>query len=287
MFASEHTRLINRFIGLCKNTTKWPSILADSGYEIQLIEQNINLKTAEKIKPDVVAFSNRLNHTIVTDCKSGNNIDLDQDKKYSQLESDDLKFYVTTHDKNQLKHTVCYSDTEQNHNNLKPYTKFPFITFNRQSIDGDGDFGATQLNRVLCTSISLVGMYEPTGYYPFSPEDENSVIAPHVLRGLVSYLVQKGQKERPAILAPSTASDILQIIHPLHDKIETRHKEHLVKIIGLIITQCMKTYPNFNEQITKIERGEFNPGTFRSLAKSCEEIAQEYESQKKITDEYD
>jgi len=136
--ASEHTRLINKFIGLCKKTAKWPTILFDLGYDVQLIEQSISLKSAQKITPDVVAVSEKLLHAVVTDCKGGNNIDGEQDAKYQELVPDDLKFHVTIHAPDQLRHSVCYVDNRSNHSQLEPHTELPFITFGDDAVQGVG-----------------------------------------------------------------------------------------------------------------------------------------------------
>lgn len=285
MTASEHTRLINKFIGLCKDTIQWPNILSELGYEVQLIEQTINLKSAQKISPDVVAVSRKLLHAIITDCKSGNNINNEQDLRYLELVSDDLKYHVTVHDTNQLKHTVCYVDNHTNHSQLEPHTTFPFITFSDDAIQGQRDFGIKQLNEILCDSISLEGMREPTGYYPFSPDDEDYVIAPHVLRGLISYVMMKGRTIQPQINDPATALEILKLIHP-YNVIYSRHRDSLIKKIETMINIFMKSSKEFNEQVSKIERSEHKTSTLQSLVKICESLITRYESQRHITDKF-
>ena len=287
MFSSEHTRLINKFIGLCKDTMKWPSILSDLGYNVQLIEQIISIKkTAEKIKPDVVAVSNKYNHAIVVDCKSGKNIDVDQDKRYQNIESSDLTYYVTVHDKNRLSHCSCYVDNESNHTVIKPYASLPLVTFYKECIEGEGDFKLKQLNDTLCKKISLTGMYEPSSFYPFSPDDEDYQIVPHVLRGLISYLSRKGLKTRPVIQSTQTYSDILEVIHPFYANIEINHREQLTNKIEKMISMFIKSNEKFKEQISKIEKGDLHPATFKSLAEICEGIISDFEKQRKITEDY-
>ncbi len=284
MPASDHTRLINKLIGLCRDTVKWPKTLFDLGYDVQLIEQTISLKSAQKVSPDVVAVSGRLLHAIVADCKSGDNIDNGQDARYQELESDDLRHWVTVHDTNQLKHVVCYVDNDTNHAGLEPHTGFPFITFGQDEIRGQGDFGIRQLNEKLCEPVSLEGMREPTGYYPFSPDDEDYVIAPHILRGLMSYLTRRGHKTRPKIKDPATPTEILKLMHP-HDLISSRHSGSLTKKIEVMINIFMRCR-KFREQVLKIEKGDHSTPTLRSLDKICEVLITEYESQKKITDAF-
>lgn len=270
---------------MCKNTIKWPTLLFDLGYDAQLIEQTINLKSAQKINPDVVAVSNKHLHALVTDCKSGNNIDTEQDSRYSELSSDDLKYYVTIHDPKQLTYTMTYVDNNSNHSNLQSHTKHSFITFTDENIMGTGEFGYKELNEKLQTPTSLLDMREPTGYYPFSPNDEDYVIAPHVLRGLISYLVMKGKKTHPQINDPSTPLEILKLIHP-YDLVSTRHKEQLLKKIESMIGIFMKSSVEFNEQVSKIEKEEYSIATLRSLVQICQGLIDDYESQKKITDNF-
>lgn len=258
---------------------KWPSILFDLGYDVQLIEQTINLGSAQKIIPDIIAVSDKLLHAIVADCKSGNSVNREQDDRYKELALGDLKRVVTVHDPNRLRHAACYVDNHANHDKLKPHTTLPFITFGDDSIRGCGDFGNKQLNEKLCSSISLKGMGEPTSYYPFSPEDDDYVIAPHVLRGMISYFMQKGRKVPPT----ASASEILKLIHP-YNSLSSRHRNHLTKKIQNMIAIFIKGNAEFNEQISKIEGGDFNPSTLQSIKKICDDMIAKYERQKRITD---
>lgn len=184
MLASDHTRLINRFIGLCTNTDKWPSTLRDVGYKVQLIEQTLKLRSSVTVVPDVVAVSNQLHHILVVDCKGGKNIISDQDKRYAQLTSDVLFRFVDVHEPLKFNHKFCYADTQTHHANLKSHTEHPFITFDTRTIKGEGDFGEQQTNMILQQTISLDDMHEPTNFYPFSHSDNNDIIAFYVLQGL-------------------------------------------------------------------------------------------------------
>ena len=133
--ANEHTRLINRVIGLCQDAAYWPNVLHSLGYAVQLIEKTISLRSSsQKVTPDVVAVSNRLVHAMVIDCKSGTNINQDQDSRYESLEPYDLAYHVTVHDPTRLTHIVCYADSIANHKSLEPYTKLPFITFGPDAV---------------------------------------------------------------------------------------------------------------------------------------------------------
>lgn len=283
MGASEHTRLVNRVMGLCKDTARWPSVLHDLGYAVQLVEQTISLReSSQKITPDVVAVSNRLVHAMVIDCKGGANIDPDQDGRYESLESRDLTYHVTVHDPNRLTHIACYADGVVNHESLEPHTRLPFITFGPDAVSGKRDFGNSQVNDSLCKPISLKGMLEPTGYYPFSPEDKDSAIIPHVLAGLLSYLVQRGRETPSAVTDAAVAEAVLRIIHPFHEQISSRHRQSLTQKIKLMIDVCKNGSSEFRQQLAKIEEGKAGHNTMQSLHRICEDLISKYTRQKLI-----
>lgn len=196
-----------------------------------------------------------------------------------------MKYYITIHDTNQLTHIITYIDNHLNHPNLQPFTQHSFITFGNDNIHSTNDFGYKELNEKSKNPITLSEMREPTGYYPFSPNDEDYVIAPHVLRGFISYLVMKGKKTAPQIKDPQTYVEILKLIHP-YNLVSTRHNEQLLKKIEYLIDVFMKSSIEFSEQILKIEKNEYSSATLRSLVKICQKLIEDYESQKKITDNF-
>lgn len=283
MSISEHTRLVNKVIGLCKNTARWPSILHDLGYAVQLIEQTVSLqKSAEKITPDVVAVSNKLVHAMVIDCKSGKNIDRDQNCKYESLEPHDLIYHITVHDPNRLTHVACYADVATNHQFLEPHTTLPFLTFDLDTMKGQRNFGKKEVDEKLCRPVSLKEMLEPTGYYPFSPDDEDSSIIPHVLAGLISYLVQRGRETSSIGTDSVIAEEIFKIIHPFHEQISSQHRKNLTRKIKLMIDACKNGNSEFKQQLAKIKDGKASPNTMESLRRICEELINKYTKQKMI-----
>lgn len=287
MDASEHTRLVNKVIGLCKNDIKWPNVLHDLGYDVQLIEKTIPLQRSppETITPDVVAVSNRLLHALVIDCKSGTNIKSDQDRRYESLECDDLTHHVSVHDSNQLTHVVCYVDGESNHESLESHTRLPFITFGLEEVRGRRDFGRQEVNDELHEGVSLNGMDEPTGYYPFSPDDEGPTVIQHVLPGLLVYLVQRGRGSRPTTIDADMAEAILKYIHPFHEEMSTRHRRALTNMIKHVIELCKNHNDEFKQQLAKIEGGMTAPKTMQSMQRICYELVDrvdEYARQKTL-----
>ncbi len=218
---------------------------------------------------------------MVFDCKSGKNINSDQDRRYESLESRDLVYHITIHDPNQLTHVVCYADEDANHKSLESYTKRPFITFDSE-MRGIRDFGKKEVNDALCKPTSLDGMQEPIGYYPFAPGDNNSAIIPHVLPGLIAYLFQKG-RDAPAIAVDSEmAESILRIIHPFHEQMSSEHKQNLTQKIKNMIRTLRKRNSEFNQQLNKIEEGKIGTSTMQRLRRICVEIGKKYSEQQNL-----
>lgn len=287
MIPSEHTRLINKFIGLCNNTRSWPNPLGELGYEVQLIEQEISIKNAQKINPDVITVSRKLLHAIAADCKGGKNIDKDQLSRYQDLQTKDLEYWVTVHDRSQLNHVVSYVDTDDQYDNHKDHIgTFPLITFHKDKIVANGDFGKKEVNDKFSNSISLSGALEPMSFYPFSPNDEDFIIVPYVLRALISILTKKGREVGSLIRSEPTYDAILKEIHPFVDSMSVRHRTRLREIIKESINIVLGKYPDFREQVVRLETGDFNVSTLRSLQTKCEQISDQYKTQKRITDEY-
>lgn len=282
MQISEHTRQINRFIGLCDNTAGWPSTLHEKGYRVQLIEQTLNLIPKGEVTPDVVAVSRNHNHVLVVDCKSGKNIDLAQEERYGSITGGVLRHFVDVDDESEIKHQFCYVDLEEYHDKLKKRTQFPFITFGHNQLRGDGDFGDRRLNQALCKVISLDGMREPVSYYPFSYCDEDDVIVPHVTRSVVAYLSKK-ENTRRSLKDKNVATKLLRIIHRFHKVISVKHKKQLTSKINEIIDILMSDQ-EFKNCVEKIEEDKNHTIMLQKLSNVCERIIKDYEQKHRITE---
>lgn len=169
----------------------------------------------------MVAVSSKYLHIIVAECKSGNNINRQQDDKYDQIESSCFR-NVGVYDHNRLSHVVCYVD-KSNHASLKPYTKFPFITFDQDVIVGTGDFKNPKTTNELQKHIPLTNVREPTIFYPFAHDDDDRFVVQHVLTGLVGYLTRK-QKSPIKIQDDAAVEKILKSIHPFYNQISTKYR---------------------------------------------------------------
>ena len=193
MQPSKHTILMNYVIGMCQKTQHWIQVLDKLGYEVQIIEQKIHTAKDEIVKPDVIATSNTLLHSLVFELKGGKSIDKDQIERYFTLVPSDLR-WVTIYDKEHLRMDVCICDLEEYHSSIKQTNNvFPMLTFSDSLLTKEGSLKLDKLNELFNKPISLEGMLKPYSYYPFSDEDDQAYIAIHVIRTIVSIL-QKDNK---------------------------------------------------------------------------------------------
>jgi hypothetical protein len=179
---------MNYVIGMCRDSEHWVKLLADWGYEVQIIEQKHHTSKDEVVKPDLIAASNSLLHALVFELKGGKSIDRDQIERYSNLLPSDLR-WVTVYDRANLRMDVCICDFEADHFAIKLVNNvFAMLTFRDELLTKEGAFKLDKLNDLFKEPISLKGMLPPYSYYPFSDEDTLAYIAAHVIRTIVSIL---------------------------------------------------------------------------------------------------
>lgn len=286
---SKHTILINKFIGLCqkqsagrKSPKPWPNPLYELGYRIKLIEKEISMCNGGLVHPDVLATSNRHLHILVIECKSGNNINADQDRRYANLSTRDFKNFVKMYDQSQLKHDVCYVDGMENHASLEPHTDLPFITFGRRHIQKHGTFKLDKLDRKLSPQITLDGSEVLRSYYKFSPFDGDKFVVPHVVRALMQCVTSTSSKSRVAVLELGAALKITEALDP-QNIISSHHKGQLQKRVEHVIDMLLQR-DGFADLVRRA--GECNPAAVRTLWSKCGEICSEYETQGRLTDSF-
>lgn len=276
---SEHTALINMFIGICTNDVGWPSILYDLGYRVKRIEGRLPLGyDAKSTRPDVVAASNKLNHAMVAECKSGKNIDPEQDGKYRTLKSSDIHKCVKTHDAGRLTHTVCYVVPETYHGRLADHTTLPFIVFSASSMYGSGDFGHQILNEQLLKHTSIKKSQAPRNYYSFSPRDDKPILLKKICAGIISYAMQKGNMSRLPLNSKNVEECILETTHSYAKKIDTSHRNLLTSKIREIIDEAIARY-GLDPEMTK---GRLTVSARNKMERIFNQMAKNYQKQSRI-----
>lgn len=284
MQPNPHTLLVNYVIGLCRKEVSWPSCLNDLGYDPQIIEQSLSMKSGDRVKPDVVVVSNKLLHGLVVDCKGGNNANDDQITRYRQLVPDDLRNYVTVYDRKKLGIDVCFTRFEnQNSQLVRDTDPFPILTFNNSRIEKTRDFKCEPLDKTFEHPISLEGCYPPLGYYPFSEIDEDTVIIPRVLRALVQVALRTSRGGSSALdEAVFTSDEILVSVHHYWSILALEHRNRLRARIQSIFRMLLSSDPDLRNALSEVEskKGYKITTTLQQLQKIAQSICEKYETQK-------
>jgi hypothetical protein len=93
---SSHTHQINIWIALTKFQPTFSNTLAELRFECDIIEDQLyllDMKGNETIAPDVVLSSDKLDHSLVVDCKS-ETIDRDQLRRYLNLRGNEEQLII-------------------------------------------------------------------------------------------------------------------------------------------------------------------------------------------------
>jgi hypothetical protein len=233
---------MNYIIGMCKRHKDWISTLADHGYEPELIEQQIRTSSDELVKPDILATSNKLIHSLVFECKGGVTVDADQLRRYSTLTEDNVLRWTRPFTHQNFHFDVCLADVEENHPVVVAVgNRFPIITFGAKTLFKTNDFKEKRLDEAFKVPIGLDGKTPPLSYYPFCEDDENAYLSLFVLRGLVSMAV-KNAKGGPSTSEENiiTRDDLLKsIFNPVFDALSKSHKDRLKEKIKEVVHWIM------------------------------------------------
>lgn len=280
MYANNHTRLMNKFIGLCDGSVGWPSPLGGVGYEVNLIEKEVTTDSARKVVPDMIACSQSLAHAIVVECKSGSSLDTVQDEKYREVKAANIAKVVSIN-KERLTHTVSYVADNDKYESLRRGTSLPFIVFGDDYVEGRGDFKREELDRALQKTGIRDKWAEPTNYYAFSHDEAAGVIVMHAINGLITCAKNGDPGFKFDLGDEGTIVAILKRTHVYYSRISTKHRRELKGRVRKVLDQIARTNPDFARQFAKMGQ---KPGyaAVRKFHSICERIVEDYAAQDRL-----
>src|ERR1019366_2908970 len=86
-FLDFNLKMLNLWIGLVKGVSGIPSDFRTFGYKLHSIEQPVRNADGDICKPEMVACSEKLGHSLLFEWKDGPNLVDDQLRRYSRLDS--------------------------------------------------------------------------------------------------------------------------------------------------------------------------------------------------------
>lgn len=258
---SAHTVLINCAIGFCQQDSRtWIHPLSTHKYEPALVEQTITLTEGGHVRPDVVAHSNSLNHSILFDCKGGTSVDEAQIDRYQLLKGKEMRNYIKLYDPNQYRLDVCIVDFQRTHQEVTKHTKsLPCLTIAPNHLTKSGEFKKAELNKTFASDIPIPeDNLEPSSYYPFSENDSQFVIIKEVIRAWLVILLDRRMKDKNVLAKETYAdSEVMKVIHPWFDIMEPEHQRALTQRVLDIIAYLGKEYNEITNQVFDIQNLRF------------------------------
>lgn len=170
-----HTLLANKVLNMVSEAGEgWPTTMQKYGYAVRAIEMSVRVG-GRNVSPDIVLTSDRHGHAMVIDCKSGANVDLRQDRLYSQMAIGDL--WRAGVPRAIRLHTPIYAINNEHVDRISGHTDQALMVFGRRTIFGIGDFGNAELTRELRAGIRLkIGAMPDTDVCPFSIRDAHGTL---------------------------------------------------------------------------------------------------------------
>jgi len=254
--ACEHTRLMNKFMGLCDPSSGWPSVLHDCGYRMQAIEQKLRINDATSVKPDIIVASGKERHALVIECKSGMNVKQDQEKRYAKLDTETVRKWVKARPPPET-HAVSYAINSHARERIATHTRLSLVVFYKLRLESRGSFGTNRLDRAMRDPINFdTTMEEPTEYYPYGPDDDDSVIAQHVLQALTQLLRSNSAVEN--LSSDATVDKVFKTNHIYHKMISDETSNRIKKKIKDLIEFQLIPDKNVMRILQQIQKGEHN-----------------------------
>jgi len=284
---SEHTLLINKMIGLTKRLKDWPSTLNTLGFNLILIEPTFNVANGGGIiRPDLFLSSKKLTHSLIIECKSGETLDKHSEKqlrKYSMVKAEDVMHRANVYDPKKLTVEVCFAINHSNKILAKKINNnysFPILIFSDKKLYKENTFKHPKLDEVFSSEIPLTD-YPPTSFYPFSDDEEDSLISLYVFRKLLALALKQSYKNEMEV----DINSLLKSIHPCWDHIHDKKKNEILKRVSEILK---KYIPKLRDHLSIIRDGRkvsVKIMSIQAFGRKCNEIIRELEVQKRI-DQY-
>jgi len=279
MKLSNHTLLINMIIGLCKRTYGWPSTLKDLGYDVDWIEPKLINSEGRKVIPDLMLTSNKFLHSLVVECKGGKTLDKDQIDRLSKLTVDSVRDKASVYNARRLSLDVCFASFKDYLGHILQLLgeSFPILVFSDTELKKHGKFKSRHLENALSNSISLGGS-PPTGYVPFTDEDDIDVVAMYVIQELVSMALKSKKDDELKF----DVDEVLSKIFPFWERTDEGAKKKLRNKVDSVIRQIIlrKLKHRYLEKIKGRPTWVAKP--LQAFKAECEKLLKDIKEQKRL-----
>ena len=238
----KHRFLICCIMGLAQpdGSSQFPNPLYDLGYEVAILEWDTVLNSkGEIVSPDLVLVSNKSNHALVVECKSGA-LKKEQIERYGNVRKEDLPDWgISSTDPRQLSHDITLVASYENGTAVCTTLNqwgclFPVLEVEVVAVTLiANDFSLRELNEVFPVPIRL--SFTPQYLYPIGRDSPDYIIMDQVMQTLLSRIKTDDCEDFEISL-----EEIVLDVFPYWNEMGTQIREKVSKNIQRVIGAASK-----------------------------------------------
>jgi len=189
--------MLNLWIGLCRGVPGLPKQLRDLGYKDRWIDWKFANQDLEEVSPDLILSSERINHTLLLEFKSGANTDPDQLRRYSRVTQNDImnkafisRTAVQSHDvalvgQSEYGERLCIGISEGGY-------IFPLVLADNEGLFlSYNQFQEPKVTNVFSSKLNINWPRVPTRFIPLNNDSAPWEIAEVVIPKILEYMNER------------------------------------------------------------------------------------------------
>lgn len=176
--SSFNLQLMNLFLGMCRGVAGLPRDLRHLGYSDKWIEYRFSNSLNQTVVPELILASRGLRHSLLLEWKSGPNTDADQLRRYSGVNSEDLRMKaMLTREESQSHDIVLIGQAEFSKRLVVAIDRdghpFPVLVRSAEGLDTIRNrFRPDELDTVFRPRLALDWERIPTFLFPLDKDSE-------------------------------------------------------------------------------------------------------------------
>ena len=189
--------MLNLWIGMCRGSYGLPKDLKNLGYVDKWIEYKFHYQDLDIVHPELIISSEKSQHTLLLEFKSGPNTEDDQLKRYSKVTRSDIITNAFLPPSTVKFHDIVLVGKNEHRERLKIGIQkggypFPLIL---KAVNGlklfYNQFQVTEINNIFQPLLKVNWKYIPQSFVPLNSESEPWEIAELLLPKILKYLKDK------------------------------------------------------------------------------------------------
>jgi hypothetical protein len=182
---------------MCKGAAGLPLDFRELEYMQHWIEYPFTNSDNESVVPEIILFSNKVQHSLLFEWKSGANTEPDQLRRYSKISSQDLVEKASLTPQSSSRHDVTIIGKEEFIDRITKGVeqgdyKFPVLSVSNEGLSlHRNTFCCTELNRLFESELKINWNMVPTIFVPFDKDTELWEIAERTIPQILEYMFRR------------------------------------------------------------------------------------------------